>query len=585
MFFYVDIILCEVIYMIIQGKNSNGQFFEIPFEQTKKDDCIAITVKKEDYMKYDEIRTLTDMGKAKAGDGYFVIPALSSGILQYFNIEDEDFTNAWIPSVSFYGVKTPEQCFMVIIEGMRYEIFCEYSKNGEDFSISFLLKLKEYHIEAYEDITLFLYHLPLDSTYNTMAAVYRNYKYSNGLKTINEKNLPDVFYASEAPEIRVRMAWKPVPSPEDYQTEENEPEVHIAVTFKKLIELMENMKSNGIEKAHFCLVGWNKSGHDGRWPQYFPVEEKLGGEEGLKEAIKRAKELGYKIVAHTNSSDAYTIANNFDINSIVQNYDGTPATGTTWSGGKMHFLCAKEALKQTNEFLPEVKRLGFEGVHYIDVLSIIRPYYCYHKDHPANRKETCLLWKEMLRTSREIFGGCASEGSYDIVAEDLDFVLYCGAEKFLKPPFKFTYKIIPLWELVYHGAIMACPSSELVNVGIIDKKLQLKFIEFGGRPAMYIHSRFVTESKDRGNWMGSDDLYLATEKDMEHTIDVLKSTVEFYEPLKKLQKEKMLEHTQLTNDIVKITYENYIVYVNYGESITIDGIKIDAMDYKIIDKF
>ena len=61
------------------------------------------------------------------------------------------------------------------------------------------------------------------------------------------------------------------------------------------------------------MVGWNKSGHDGRWPQAFPVEEKLGGEEGLREAILHANKLGYYIAAHTNSSDAYTIADNFDV--------------------------------------------------------------------------------------------------------------------------------------------------------------------------------------------------------------------------------------------------------------------------------
>ncbi len=568
---------------MIQGK-INGICYEIPYIEEKREQYTFITVKKEDYKAYEEVRLLNDISTVEACDGYFVTPQRLSGILVYLNKDDEDYTQTCLPCVSFYGVKTPDKCFVAIMEGMRYETHFEFKKEGNQFSSCFLLRLKDDHVDAYEDITLMVYELDNTADYNTMAKIYRDYKYANGLKSIEEKNLPMVNYASVAPEIRVRMGWKPVPAEIEFQTEENEPEMHVAVTFERLIELMDNLKKEGVEKAQFCLVGWNKSGHDGRWPQYFPVEEKLGGEEGLKKAINHAKKLGYHIVCHTNSSDAYSIADNFDENMMIRNFDQTVGMGTTWSGGKMHFVCAKEAIKYTKEILPKVRELGFEGVHYIDVLSIIRPYYCYHKDHPANRKETSLLWKEMLKYSRDLFGGCASEGSYDMIADELDSVLYCGFGKFLTPPLpNITHKIIPLWELVYHGAVMACPASELVNVGIIDRKLQLKFVEFGGRPAMYVYSRFVTESKDRGNWMGDDDLRLETDEDMARTVNVLKKTVEFYEPLKELQKEKILEHKYLTDDIVRVTYEKgKKIYINYGETAEVEGVKINSMDYVMV---
>ncbi len=557
--------------------------FPVPFTVKKEGAVSYITIKKEDYKNEKVLRLIPDISTAHSGEGCFVVPERLSGALIYFNKEDPDYVNICIPSMSFYGVKTPEKCFMVILEGMRYESLFEYKKEGDLFTACFILRLQEEHIEAYEDVTLVLHELPLDADYNLMAQIYREYKYKNGLKSIKEKNLPAVNYASEAPEIRVRMGWKPVPAQIEYQTEENEPEMHVAVTFQRLIELMDAIKAKGIEKAQFCLVGWNKSGHDGRWPQTFPVEESLGGEEGLKKAILHAKKLGYNIVAHTNSSDAYTIADNFKEDMIIQDWDGTPQRGTTWSGGRLHKVCAKEALKYTKALLPAVRELGFQGVHYIDVFSIIRPYYCYHKDHPANRKETSLLWKEMLKISRQLFGGCASEGSYDMIAEELDFVLYCGFNKFLKHTLEMSHKLIPLWELVYHGAIMACPSSDLVNVGIIDKKLQLKFVEFGGRPAMYVHSRFVSESQERGNWMGDDDLRLDTKESFDRTVEVLKKTVDFYEPLKHLQTQKLLEHKYLTDDLVRITYEDGTrIFINYGKKTVIDGIEIPEMDFVIV---
>lgn len=558
--------------------------FSLPFKAKKEGNVTYVTIKKEDYKNEKFLRILPDISTAHAGEGYFVVPECKSGALIYFNKDDSDYVNTCIPSMSFYGVKTPEKCFMVILEGMRYDAHFEYKKEGDCFNAYFILKLSEWDIEAYEDITLIIHELPLDADYNLMAGIYRDYKYKNGLKSIKEKNLSMVNYASEAPEIRVRMGWKPVPAEIEYQTVENEPEMHVAVTFKKLMELMDAMKAKGIEKAHFCLVGWNKSGHDGRWPQAFPVEEKLGGEEGLREAILHAKELGYQVAAHTNSSDAYTIAENFDEDILVRKPDGTFATGTTWSGGRLHAVCPKQALKYTKELFPKLKEIGFQGLHYIDVLSITLPFSCYHKDHPVNRKEAALIWKEMLEDARQNFGGCASEGSIDLIADSIDFALYCGSNKFYKQALEMTHKIIPLWELVYHGAVMACPAYELINVGLTDQKLHLKFVEFGGRPAMYIHSRFVSpDSKEHGEVMNDDDLRLDTKENFDRTVEVLKETVDFYEPLKKLQTQKLIEHKYITDELVRITYENGTkIYVNYGKKTEIDNIQIPEMDFVII---
>ena len=77
---------------------------------------------------------------------------------------------------------------------------------------------------------------------------------------------------------------------------ENEPEMHVASTFRDVSDLLDEFHKRGIDEAEFCLVGWNKSGHDGRWPQAFPVEEKLGGEEELRKLTEKAKRMGFRRV-------------------------------------------------------------------------------------------------------------------------------------------------------------------------------------------------------------------------------------------------------------------------------------------------
>jgi hypothetical protein len=66
---------------------------------------------------------------------------------------------------------------------------------------------------------------------------------------------------------------------------------------------------------------------------------------------------------------------------------------------------------------------------------------------------------------------------------------------------------------------MACPSSDLVNVGILDKKFQTQ---------------------------------------------------------------KMLEHKYLTDDVVRVKYETGSVYINYGKDTEIDGVILPEMDYVIV---
>lgn len=103
---------------------------------------------------------------------------------------------------------------------------------------------------------------------------------------------PEIKYAADSLYIRVRLAWKPAPSPVEDQTPETEPPLHVACTFEDVERIMRSYKEAGVDKAEFCLVGWNSKGHDGRWPQVFPVEEELGGEEGLLKLIAEAKRLG-----------------------------------------------------------------------------------------------------------------------------------------------------------------------------------------------------------------------------------------------------------------------------------------------------
>ena len=106
---------------------------------------------------------------------------------------------------------------------------------------------------------------------------------------------------------------------------ETEPPVKVACDFDRVGDILEELKRQGVDKAEICLVGWNVKGHDGRWPQAFPVCEELGGEEKLRALIQKAQKMGYQITCHTNSTDQYEIADCYDAENTRVLRNGKPA--------------------------------------------------------------------------------------------------------------------------------------------------------------------------------------------------------------------------------------------------------------------
>ncbi len=54
------------------------------------------------------------------------------------------------------------------------------------------------------------------------------------------------------------------------QTADTEPPMRVFCDFRRLRDILDECHRQGIGRAEFCLVGWNRGGHDGRYPQIFP---------------------------------------------------------------------------------------------------------------------------------------------------------------------------------------------------------------------------------------------------------------------------------------------------------------------------
>lgn len=553
--------------MLARAKLQNGAYIDIPVSEKRTEYALEIRPAVPDRTDIVYIDLAYDLGRAKVGDdGYF---ALSRGA----NSPDdhivcfEERPDAELDTSDFqmemYGYIRNGEGFCAVVTGYTYDFHVIVGKKDDEYYIYPRFCFEDG--KPIEDIAVELYELTgSDADYSGIARAYRAYMIrKRGCRPICERENDVLRYARQSVYIRIRLAWKPVPSPIEEQTVENEPPVHVAMTFDEVGALMEQLKAAGVEKAEICLVGWNISGHDGRWPQHLPVEPKLGGEERLRALIEKSKQLGYQIVCHTNSTDSYSIANNYSPDITRRTKDGSIAQHSgTWGGGRAKWVCAQKGYEIAKLELPKVAALGFEGLHYIDVISTIACQPCYAPEHKITRRQCAEYWKKDAMLSKELFGGFASEGGYDHTMPYLDYGLYVSFFDTENPnlPTLFS-KSVPLWQIAFHGITLSNPYTNTVNAPIKSRKHQLEVIERGGRPTVYIYSKFKS---DGNSWMGNTDLTCDNEEDTAFTVKAIADMYREFAPMAHLQT-VFIEHHEEKDGIAKTHYaDGTIVTVDYN---------------------
>ena len=148
------------------------------------------------------------------------------------------------------------------------------------------------------------------------------------------------------------------------------------------------------------------------------------------------------------------------------------------AGGRTHRLCPKAFCdKMLARDWDEFKSLGLRGTHHIDVVSCIPPYACYNPRHPLNYEESAACFRRIAEYSREVFGGFGSESGFDWMAPSLDFALYVswypGARSREASP--IVDRVVPFWQLVYHGIIVSNPFYATIDAYIDRSKERLNF--------------------------------------------------------------------------------------------------------------
>ncbi len=549
---------------------------------------LNLTLKKEKFLKAKKLRILCDLAKAKAGDpGFFVIPRnieMTGDQLIYFNRKHDCTFEERHALTNTFFVDSPSFCGIVCFgRSYHYKLVTEI-QNGI-YSCYASLNLTK-NDSAYKDIEIRLIQTPREGGYSAMAVKYREFLIAEGcFVPLTEKyKRAAVEYAGKNPLIRIRMGWKESPSPVLHQNTDNEPPMYVACTFKKVREFADCLSRTGVKGAEIQLVGWNKSGHDGRYPQLFPVEEKLGGETELRKTIEYLKRLGYRVSLHTNLIDMYEIADTFTWDDAALGRNGKPIQIGRYSGGLAYRVCYEKQLKNVKRDLPAVAEFETDGLHFIDVVSIVEPDVCFSSAHPVSSARGIEIAREIMSYASSLLGGFSSEGCFDFSMRTLDFGLYTTfGDGFGKKAVPTADCLIPFYELLIHGITLYNPESTTVNYLLKTPRDRLDFYMRGGRPVIYLYSKFRT---GQTNWMGEDDYLINTSEDMRSTADAVARVCREYSRVSRLQTVFMNDYSVYDNGLHVSKYaDGTVIAGNYSDKeLFFEGFSISPYDYIMIEK-
>lgn len=529
--------------------------------QKRSDGSARIRVPKEEipegFVYFDII---ADNATAMKGeDGFWIF---GRGEMGKFKLDNGKYRV--YPQLPMFGMKNPRETFMAAITGLQWEPALMVTAVNGMYSIFPRWEYKHMGYMPYEDIVVDYYPLTGDdANYSGMGRKYRQLKLESGLfkpfkeRMKNNKALQQIATAMPhriEPHTAIfgyRGKKAPKGASFDLKPSDVIDKVKPVLTFPDGKKFIDAFKAAGMTDVHFCDAGWQCGGYDGRCPQILPIEKCAGGQKALEEYVKYGQSLGYQMCCNANHTDAYTCSDMWDEDYVCKKADGSLFRVTTLNGGWMYYICIERSWQLfIKNQIDQTRKLGYEGIYYIDVFSARPPDQCFDPRHKLNRKEQAAAQNKVLSYARKVFGGAASECGFEHCLHNLDYVNYLGRTMLYGEgqgdrKFKFNAgpndkphynpmidRVAPLWEIVFHGIVLSNPDKFTQDYRPKGSTNHLRLIEFGGRPMFYSSSY--------------TDAAIARYKEM----------YDAFQPLKHLQVEFMEENKELAPGVYLTRYSD-----------------------------
>ncbi len=396
------------------------------------------------------------------------------------------------------------------------------------------------------------------ANYGGMASTYREYLIENGL-------LKDAIAEGDNMPLALQLLMGT--TKEGMVFDE-----YVTMTdFDQVQEILDRLSSQGINDTEVILSAWMK-GYDEY--EYWGPASQLGGTGGLKDLNKYIESASGNKVYLENafmfaSSETSGISEKDDVA-----YDGLnlEISATNFDGTVFYLVNPLAAYERNLKFLDKLEKYDRMGVAYADVGQYAYPDF--NESAPFTKTAAVTQLRSLLGSTSDTGRNVASEGANQYVFSYADYLYDLREESY---GFSMTDYAVPFLQMVLSGRIPY--STE--GAGNLSYDLQtqkLKWVEYGAIPYFYLTYESALKLRDTGY----DRLFSSTYDDWEGIlVDTYK---EFEENLSCVYGEQMVNHTYLTDDLIRVDYANGIaVYINYGnEEATASAVTVPAKSYVVV---
>jgi hypothetical protein len=293
---------------------------------------------------------------------------------------------------------------------------------------------------------------PQGEGYAFVATQYRDYlRKDRGIQTWAEKAItrPEALDYSERFFLKIFMGYKE-PHPD------GKGKYHCTTSCDEVREIIQECLDRGMKKMAVMLVGWGQDGHDGQPPRYFPVDDRVGGEDKMRELIAWSKENDVMLGVHTCFADIYECSPEFDLDDVIRHRSGEAWAGVIWSGGRAHRPCPTAIRQYVERDMRELSAIGFHGHHHFDAVGGFT--LCYSGKHPLTSRSAFIeAVRDNCREAINTLGSVSTEmpfgqyfdvmdGYYHSHSHPANFLRGCPIAKY------FLDDIVPLLGIALHGS-------------------------------------------------------------------------------------------------------------------------------------
>ncbi len=293
---------------------------------------------------------------------------------------------------------------------------------------------------------------PQGEGYAFVALQYRDFlRNDRGILTWAEKakTRPEALDYSERFFLKIFMGYKE-PHPEGTGT------YHSTTTCEEAREIIRQCLDRGMKKLAVILVGWGQDGHDGQPPRYFPVDDRVGGADKMRELIAWCEHHDIMLGVHTCFADIYACSPEFDLDDVIRHRTGEPWKGVIWGGGRAHRPCPSAMRHYVRRDMAGLAALGFHGHHHFDAIGGFK--LCYSDRHPLTTRSAFMeAVRENCRDAIRTLGSLSTEMPFGQYFDVMDgfLTMHSAPSNFLRacPVARyFLDGVVPLLGIALHGS-------------------------------------------------------------------------------------------------------------------------------------